>query len=323
MFPDILGGSSGGNGEALVLSTLIDFLVHETPSLESLGREDLKTVAKAMVLDTLKDDLKRRVEIERIDYPAKRELFLARCGKKSVKTESTYRLALDLLDRWADRAGVHVLDMKASHADAFIDSLEGAPSTVRIRVAAASSLFTFLERETDGRVRNPFRGTKARPAKKTKAPVVPTREELEVIMAALSPVNQAAVVVMMEHGLRVGALAGLYIWNGRYTSTSKGKEVAGEFSEVAAKAIKKAGLDGKKPFAGLAEDSVRNAFKYASGRLFREGKIGAAFSVHDIRHFFAITQYTTDKDMYKLKVLLNHASISVTESYLRGLRVFL
>jgi len=323
MFPDILANGSASNGEAAVLSTLIDLLVHETPSLESLGREDLKTVAKAMVLDSLKDDLKRRVEIERIDYPAKRELFLARCGKKSVKTESTYRLALDLLDQWADRAGVHVLEMKGSQADAFIDSLVGAPSTVRIRVAAASSFFTFLERETDGRVRNPFRGTKARPVKKTKTPVVPTKEELEVIMAALTPVNQAAVVVMTEHGLRVGALAGLNIWNGRYSSTSKGKEVAGEFSEVAAKSIKKAGLDGKRPFAGLAEDSVRNALKYACGKLFHEGKIEAAYSVHDIRHFFAIREYAKDKDIYRLKVLLNHASISVTETYLRGLRILL
>ncbi|MEI6876424.1 MAG: tyrosine-type recombinase/integrase, partial [Spirochaetota bacterium] len=96
------------------------------------------------------------------------------------------------------------------------------------------------------------------------------------------------------------------------------KEISGDISEVAIKAIKKAGLDSKKPFAGMGEEVVRNAFKYSTGKLFRAGKIEAAYSVHDLRHYFAIRVYMKDKDIYRLKTLLGHASIGVTENYLRG-----
>jgi integrase len=312
----------GSADEALVLSGLVSFLVEETPSLESLGRDELKSVAKAVVFDSLKDDLKRRVELGKIDYPAKRSLFLARHAKRSKKTEATYRTALDLLDDWAERSGISVLDMKASHADAFIDSLEGSSSTIRLRVSGASSFFTFLERETEGRVRNPFRGTKARPIKKTKAPVVPSEEELETIKAELSPPIQAAVVAMMEHGFRVGAMRSLVIRAGRYTGTSKGKEISGEISSKVVKAIKAAKLDSQSPWAELSEEAVRNAFKWATGRLFREGKIQAKYSVHDIRHYFAIREYRKDRDIYRLKTLLGHASIQITENYLRGIEEY-
>lgn len=311
-----------GANDSLALTEIIDLLVRETPSLESLSREELKTVAKAYVFESLKDNLKRRVEIEKIDYHGKRQLFLIRCSKNSKLTPVTYGMALDLLDDWAARAGVHVLDMKANHADAFIESLLGASSTVRVRVAAVSSFFTFLQRETDGRVQNPFRGTKVRPVRKTKTPIVPTEEEIDIIMSRLSPTHQAAVVVMKEVGLRIGALDSLTIRNGRYTAFSKGKEISGVFPDSVLKVIKGTGLDGRKPFEGLPYDSIRCAFKYQVGKLVKEGLIGAPYSVHDLRHHYAIQEYMKDKDIYRLKVLLNHASIMVTENYLKGIEQY-
>jgi integrase len=323
MSPKGLGKTQqNGSNESLALTEIIDLLVRETPSLESLNREELKTVAKAYVFESLKDNLKRRVEIEKIDYQGKRELFVIRCSKKSKQTSIAYGVALDLLDDWAARAGIHILDMKANNADAFIESLIGAPSTVRLRVAAVSSFFTFLERETDGRVQNPFRGTKVRPGRKTKTPVVPTEEEIDIIMSRLSPIHQAAVVVMKEVGLRIGALDSLSIRNGKYTAFSKGKEISGMFPNAVLKVIKGTGLDTKQPFGGLPYDSIRCAFKYQVGKLVKEGLISAPYSVHDLRHFYAIQEYMKDKDIYRLKVLLNHASIMVTENYLRGVEAY-
>lgn len=311
----------GNEEESLVLSGLISFLVHETPSLESLGHEELRTVAKAFVVDSLKDDLKRRVELARIDYKAKRSLFLDRCARRSTKTFTTYQTALDLLDGWAERAGVQVLDMKASHADAFIASLQGSSSTIRLRVSAASSFFSFLDRETDGRVRNPFRGTRARPKKRTKTPEVPNEEELLAIKEEVAAPIQAAMIAMMEHGFRVGALRALTIWGGRYTGESKGKDIAGIMSPKVIEAVRVAGLDTRKPWAELGEDTIRNAFRYAARKLYKSGKTKAPYSVHDIRHYFAVREYAKDHDIYRLKNLLGHASIQVTESYLRSLDV--
>lgn len=308
--------------DSLVVSSLVSFLVQQSPSLETLGKEELKHVARSVVFDALKDDLKTRVEFERIDYTEKKATFLARASKRSIGTSKTYSSALDALEGWAKRSGLLVLALKPKDADAFIDSLEGASSTIRLKVAACSSFFTFLDRETEGRIRNPFRGTKARPKKQTKEPEVPTLEEIEIIRESVAPAIQAAITVMVEHGLRVGALPSLTIRAGRYTATSKGKDVSGTISETAFKAIKKARLDVKKPFSGLSDEAVRNAFKYASSRLFKTGKIEAPYSVHDLRHYFAIREYRVDKDIYRVKMLLGHASIQVTENYLRGIEAY-
>ena len=56
-------------------------------------------------------------------------------------------------------------------------------------------------------------------------------------------------------------------------------------------------------------------------RLHREGKINAAYSAHDFRHYFAVSEYEKDKDIYKLSKLLDHSGISVTENYLRSLKI--
>lgn len=306
----------------VVLSELIAFLVRETPSLEGLGQDELKAVARAYVFDTLKDNLKKKVEIEKIDYQGKKHVFIFRHGKRSSQTARTYLECLVHMEAWAERAGIHVLEMKASQADTYIDTLEGSPSSIRLKIAAASSFFTFLERETEGRILNPFRGTKVRPVRKTRVPVVPTEEEINLIMEGLTPVNRTAVIVMKEVGLRVGALDSLTIRNGRYIAYSKGKDVSGPFPISTLKAIKQEGLDGRQPFADLPYDSIRCAFQYRAKKLFKEGRINASYSVHDLRHFYAIQEYMKDKDIYRLKVLLNHASIQVTENYLKGIEAY-
>jgi site-specific recombinase XerD len=69
----------------------------------------------------------------------------------------------------------------------------------------------------------------------------------------------------------------------------------------------------------MDELMIRNASKYAVGKLYREGKISAKFSPHDLRHFYAIQEYRKEKDIHRLRTLLNRASIQVTETHLKGL----
>ncbi|MDR0441928.1 MAG: tyrosine-type recombinase/integrase [Treponema sp.] len=54
-------------------------------------------------------------------------------------------------------------------------------------------------------------------------------------------------------------------------------------------------------------------------RLYKAGKINAAYSCHDLRHYYAITEYKVDRDIHRVSRLLGHASIQVTEHYLKGL----
>jgi site-specific recombinase XerD len=58
---------------------------------------------------------------------------------------------------------------------------------------------------------------------------------------------------------------------------------------------------------------------YLVGRLYAAGKLRAKYSVHDLRHAFAVGLYEQTKDIYRVEKALGHANIAVTEAYLRSL----
>lgn len=299
---------------------LASTLARQSPELSDLSPRQLEAVAKAVVVDNLKNDLARRVELARIEYPAERRIFLKTAGRtRSTHTRKAYTAALDRLEAWTSTRGLAVLEMKPRDADdwAYAMSAEGrAPASVRRDLAAASSFFTWIERRHDS-IRNPFRGSRARPENRPRKSVaVPPAEELAAILEALPPRIRAAAVVMATRGLRVGALPGLSIRGGRFITRSKGKDLAGELPAGALRAIK--GL-GSKPFADLSTDQISDSFRYATGKLFKAGALAARYSVHDLRHYFALNEYRAAPDLYRLRNLLGHASVQVTEHYLRGL----
>lgn len=305
------------------VEVLIQRLASESPTLSDLSREQLEAIAKAVIIDDLKAEMSKAVSLAKIPYEDLRTEYLRRAEKRSINTGNAYRRAIAALESFCSRKGIKVLEMKCRDADAFINSLEGSASTVRLRVAGCSAFFTYLDRETEGRVSNPFRGSKQRPKKESATPNVPSQEDLNKILPTLKPEMQAAVTCMLENGFRVGALPTLTIRGGRFTGVSKGKKIDGILSEEAIKAIKDAGLDTHRPFSVMTEENIRNAFRYVTQRMKREGALTEAYSVHDLRHFFAIREYGKDKDIYRLKEALNHASIGVTESYLRGISCYL
>jgi len=316
--------NTGMDTEAfLAVESLVQRIVNESPSLSDLSPEQLDAVARSVILDDLKGDLKRAVDLARIPYADLKTEFLGRAKRKSVHTLKAYQSSIEALEAFAARRGIKVLEMKYKDADGFIHSLEGSSSTVRLRVAGASAFFSFLDRETEGRVSNPFRGTRERPKKDTETPNVPSLEDLDKIIPLLKPEIQVAVACMLEHGFRVGALPSLTVWGGRYTGMSKGKKIDGNLSVKALEAIREAGLDSRKPFENMDANMIRNAFRYVTQRLKKEGSLPEAYSVHDLRHFFAISEYKKDRDIYRLKEALNHASIGVTETYLRGIRSYI
>ena len=300
---------------------VVQKLLREAPSLKDLSPEQLDAIAKAVVLEDLKDDLKHRRDLARVDLAKLQETFLTR--QKSAHTKRAYESALSFLTIWAKRAGVHILEMKPRHADAFIASLEGSASSIRLKVAVASSFFAFLTRETENRVTNPFRGTRARPKRQTSAPLVPTNDDVKSLLTASEGSLHASILCMVEHGFRIGALPTLEIWGARYKASSKGKQLAGELSSEAMEAIKAAKLDPRHPWAGVNPETTRDAFRYLARTLYRKGITKAPYSVHDLRHYYAIKQYKQDHDIYNLKELLGHSSIQVTETYLRGIATYL
>ena len=309
---------------ALAVDDLARRIAREAPNLAELAPEQLEKLARVVLGQRLARDLDRRADIAGIDYQAERETFLESAGRtKSTQTRRAYASALERLEGFAERSGFAVLAMKPREADDYAYSLihEGrASASVRRDLAAASSFFTFLERRSENRIINPFRGTKARPEKKgTKEAAYPSETEAAAILEALEPATRAAAAVMLYRGLRVGALPSLAIRAGRFTARSKGKDITGELPAAALEAIRAAGLEARKPFASLSAPVLTTRMIRATTKLAEAGTIAAIYSAHDFRHLYAVTEYRKDRDIYRVSKLLGHASIQVTELYLRGL----
>lgn len=127
---------------------------------------------------------------------------------------------------------------------------------------------------------------------------------------------RAAVTAMAYRGFRVGALPGLTVTGSRFSTVSKGKAWKGELPLRVRAALRDRGA---KPFGGVKPGTVQAAFKRVTTRLAKAGVIAHAYSVHDLRHFFASTEYAKDHDLVRVSRLLNHADVKVTTQYLSDL----
>lgn len=225
----------------------------------------------------------------------------------------------------------NILFIKAREADYFmteVNSSELSNLSVRALVSSCSSFFSFLERRYPF-MKNPFRGTKTRPPVKNKKRLeVPVKKEIELIIKDISdPLVKMAVIFIMECGVRVGALPNLEIKNNKYYSYSKGKEISWKVTDKVIKLLAKArrakqnNLSFNCPFKNKRSEVIRNIFYRSSKRLYNQGKIKAAYSIHDIRHYFAVTLYKQTKDIELIRQALNHSSIAITGIYLKSLEV--
>jgi hypothetical protein len=166
-----------------------------------------------------------------------------------------------------------------------------------------------------------MRGTKARPTSKAvKELEIPDEIEVMTILNEIPELEKMAVYVMAYRGLRVGGLNKLKVWGNRYKTVSKGKMIQGEFPIEVLCNIKVSALNSNSPFEGYTTNALKLRIYRATSKLHKEGKIRSAYSAHDFRHFYAVSEYQKDKDIYKLSKLLDHSNIAITETYLKSLQ---
>ena len=302
----------------------------EAPTLASLNPEQLEQIARLVIAQRLTAELNTAVDLAGVDWRKERDTFLS--DAKSPHTRRAYAAALDKLEAWASREGMNPLNLAATHADHFIRALKAegrAATSTRRDIAAVSAFYTFLERY-HAMIKNPVRGTRIRPPNENKKETVPpSAKDYKTIAASVPPVERAMLAAMALRGLRAGALPTLELKAGKYHGRSKGKaltegQAAGITLPVAViEAVKAAGLDAKKPFAWTNANAIERRINYHIGKLHKAGKIGAAYSCHDFRHYFAVQEYKKDKDIVRVSKLLNHANVSITQNYLRSLGVSL
>jgi integrase len=73
-------------------------------------------------------------------------------------------------------------------------------------------------------------------------------------------------------------------------------------------------------FAEMTSVKIRNYFKHFTASMRDLGLIRDSYSLHDLRHYFATSEYRKNKDIYALSHKLNHANIAVTGAYLTTLK---
>jgi site-specific recombinase XerD len=312
----------GGDPEAPV-KEMAQKIAREAPELADLNAWQLEKIARMVVFHRLAEALDGAATRAAIDYPAEKELFLKNAGRSGSRhTRITYRAGLGKLEAYAGRAQLSPLEMTPARADDFIYDLKGslAPATVRRDVAACSTFFTWLERRHEG-LKNPFRGTRARPAlRPQKVLEIPDEHEVEIILSAQPPWESAAVAVLALRGLRIGAMPSLTLWGSRFQAHSKGQKLFGELPPRALGAIQALkGIDPHRPFAKILPDTLAHRIAYHTSKLHRQWRIRSNFSCHDFRHFFAVTEYRKNHDLRRLQKLLGHGGLSTTNNYLRSL----
>jgi site-specific recombinase XerD len=294
-------------------------IAETAPTLADLNEKQLEQIAHIVMTQRLAKELNTAADFAGINYEAERNLFIENAGHTNSRhTRTGYAEALSRLKEYADRTKINVLELTPAKADDFVYSLRGrSAASIRRDVAACSSFFTFLERRHEN-IRNPFRGTKARPPKKTVKKIeIPTVDEVNTIIGYLPPLVSLAVSVMAFRGLRAGALPSMIIKGSRFTAYSKGKDISGELPDQTINAL--SGIALKNPFGSFTDNALKKRIIYYTKQMHKTGRINAPYSCHDFRHFFAVSEYRKHKDIHRLSKLLHHASIQVTETYLRSL----
>jgi integrase len=296
-------------------------IARTSPKLKDLNQEQLEQIAKIVITKKLTDKMEEMASIADIDFKMEKTIFLTVSSKtNSRETRGLYREAITKLEKYCKKNDLNILSLNYAQIDDYIYSLGGSPNSKRLWIAGISAFYSFLERRYTA-IKNPIRGTKARPTSKpVKEIEIPEDYELPIILNNVNEVEKLAIYIMAYRGLRVGALNRMKIWGEGYQTVSKGKAIHGKFSDDIMLMIRMSNFDNKTPFAGYTTNAIKLRVLRAMQKLQKQGFIKSAYSAHDFRHYFAISEYKVDKDIYKLSKLLDHSNIAITETYLRSMK---
>lgn len=277
---------------------------------------------------------------------------------KSPYTKEAYNLALARLEMYLSMQSKSFAELTTLEADKFIQSrflykplshgtlnmcgADHSSASIRKDASCIGAFYSFVQRISNNEIANPFRGTRAKPAfKSVKELIVPTKEDVSAILNSKDiPRNlKAGIAIMALRGIRVGGLPSLIIdyANQSFSTTSKGKLYKGHLTEaetlgdIPVLNFFRVFEGKKKPFNDMNAPQIKIQIAYWMQKLCKECVISNRYSCHDFRHHFAVAQYRGDYadanrdankgDIYKLQKMLNHSSISITETYLKTLNL--
>jgi len=314
------------NGNQLTVNNKVENMVlqlsQNSPTLNDLTQEQLEQVARIVITQNLTNELNMKSKLSGINYRMEKDIFLLQVSRTgSESTQYSYYRSLKLLEQYTKKNGLNILQLTTGQLDDFIYGLSGSPNSKNLIISGISSFYSYMERRHSV-IKNPVRGTKSRPIKKpVKDLEIPTETEVFTILNELPEFERSIFYILSHRGLRIGSLKNMKIIGNKYQSVSKGKMIFGEFPIEIITNIKQTELNNKTPYEKYSTNALKLRIYRQTMRLYKEGKIRAPYSCHDFRHYFSVMEYMKDKDIYKLSKLLDHSNISITESYLRSLKL--
>ena len=293
---------------------------------KEITQEQYEYILNHIKYEKLKSLVEKQEDKKSIDVEMQVERFLSLL---KPNTEKTYR---PIIEKFVNNIP-HILDVDPIFVDDYVKGMSEvyASATVRLTVSALSSFYSKLKRWgfIDD---NPFSKCFLPEQERSRELVVPTEEEINIIKDYFTTVFDdedsrkkesgrkmlAALTLMIDLGLRVGALKSLRIENGVYETKSKGKIVRGKVPNHVLEYLEDIEFD---DFSLLNKPMIQFNLNKALTKLAEADMIKDIYHAHSFRHYYAVKTYMECKDIYKVSRLLNHSSVGVTQRYLESLEL--
>ena len=233
---------------------------------------------------------------------------------RAETTKSLYRLALDTFSEIYRGVDIELLG-KQDYTDFLKKMKERYPNrnTLNIRLRSIRAFLNWAV-ENDKIDRVPFK-IKKLPTKKKK-PRYFSDQEMERILIEASKKEKelyARIYFHWKTGLRRGEIHNCYLENG-FIKTYNPIKHGGERSVPVDKKTAKYYQIAKK--GSHTDDTISGKFKdiLVKQDLYKT-RHGDKRNFHCLRNTFAVRKYYETRDIYRVKVLLGHASVKTTEKY--------
>ncbi len=195
-----------------------------------------------------------------------------------------------------------------------MNSVDYAPATVRLRMAALRKYAEFVGVEIDFR---------KKPKMRKKIPTATSKDIRDALLGALrNEAHKLAVLLMSELGLRVSEACSLR-WDDVDLSSMtlvvvrKGgnQQVVPIMGEMLTAALRGAKRKNELVLGGASRKAVGNA-------IARAGKaVGVRAHPHSLRHGFAVDACKNGAGMGPIQQMLGHSNMATTSRYLEGLQM--
>ena len=133
------------NKKDRIISQVESFL--SSRDLKNLNDKELEYITKQLLVDQLKDELKTEIKMSKSDLDSLQDRWLS--GFDSEATRETYGKSLQIFFNWLELKELNVFKLNSIDIDDFVNYIYkqyDMNNSIRERIAAVSSFFSFIER---------------------------------------------------------------------------------------------------------------------------------------------------------------------------------